>query len=167
MLNVVAGSKQCCHAERLYAALVQRARQPVFFVKYGVPDTLDGRFDLLTLHAWLVLRRWDRDAPQAQALVDRIFEGFEEALRELGVGDIGAGRRLKTFADAFYGRLKAYDEAYGGARIEEALARNLYRGTPAPAIEAMAQYIIRAAGYMAVSGATDAHFGPLPGEEEQ
>ena len=73
MLNAMRRSKQRRReAGRIYAALVARAREPVFFATIGVPDTLDGRFDLLTLHAWLVLERLKRDAQLSQALIDTI-----------------------------------------------------------------------------------------------
>jgi cytochrome b pre-mRNA-processing protein 3 len=163
MLNVFTRSKRIRDAaERHYAALVRRAREPVFFASLDVPDTLDGRFDLLTLHAWAVLARLRPADPLAQALVNRIFTGFDEALRELGAGDIGIGRRMKTFADAFYGRLRAYDEAGEGMRL--ALVRNLYRGTETPAAAVMSSYISRVRTRLAAAGEGNLDFGPLPGE---
>src|SRR5262245_60975704 len=100
-------------AARLYGAIVGRAREPAFYARLGVADTIDGRFDLLALHAWLVLDRL-REIGQgsgvndlSQALTDTIFVGFEEGMRDLGTGDMGMGRKLKAFADAFYGRLAA------------------------------------------------------------
>src|ERR1700722_6912194 len=91
-------------SERLCAALIERARAPVFFREHGAPDPLDGRFDLLTLHAWLVLERLEaadrRDL--AQALTDGLFVRFDEALRDMGAGDMGMGRRMKKMASAFF-----------------------------------------------------------------
>ena len=75
-----------------------RAGQPVFFTRLAVPDTMDGRFDLVALHAWLVLDRNRGRAAAAQALTDDVFIGFDEALREQGTGDMGMGRRLKAMA---------------------------------------------------------------------
>jgi cytochrome b pre-mRNA-processing protein 3 len=164
MLNAMRRSKERrLTAERIYAALVTRAREPVFFERFGVPDTLDGRFDLLTLHAWLVLARVKQDAQLSQALVDAIFVGFEEALREMGAGDMGMGRRVKKFADAFYGRLKAYGDAKDASEMATALERNLYRGRPCDG--ALAAYVMQARHRLASweNGAPD--FGPLPGEE--
>lgn len=171
MLNAIARGKELRRAaERLYAALVTRSREPVFFERLDVPDTLDGRFDLLTLHAWLVLARYRENAPLAQALVDQIFVGFDEALREMGAGDIGMGRRMKKMADAFYGRLKAYGEAENAVALEEALVRNLYRGSPTPAAAQVATYIMRARVRLSGEGegATkeELDFGPLPREDE-
>jgi len=167
MLNVIKRGKEHRHAaERLYAAVVTRSREPVFFARLEVPDTLDGRFDLLTLHAWLVLKRYQPNAPLAQAVVDRIFVGFDEALREMGAGDMGLGRRMKTFADAFYGRLKAYEAAEDAAAMSAALVRNLYRGNATPAAAIVANYVMRAKEHLNTSGEGDADFGPLPGEDQ-
>lgn len=166
MLNGIERSKQHRHAaERLYAAVVTRSREPVFFARLDVPDTVDGRFDLLTVHAWMVLAWVRSDGPLAQALIDRIFVGFDEALREMGAGDIGMGRRIKKFATAFYGRLKAYDAADGAVALAEALERNLYRGTATPAAAIVAAYISRARSHLAAAGEGEVDFGPLPGEE--
>jgi cytochrome b pre-mRNA-processing protein 3 len=168
MLNLFSRSKQRREtAARIYAALSARAREPVFFARLGVPDSLDGRFDLLTLHAWLVLERLHAGKELAQALVDTIFSGFDEALRELGAGDIAMLRRMKQFADAFYGRLKAYGEAKGAASLAAALSRNLYRGEAACA-PALADYVLRARDRLAAwNGQGTPDFGPLPGEEVQ
>lgn len=163
MLNALRRSKQTRDAaERLYAALVARAREPVFFARLDVPDTLDGRFDLLTLHAWLLLERHRADRALAQALIDRIFVGFDEALREMGAGDVGMGRRIKTFATAFYGRLEAYRAA--GPGLAEALVRNLYRGTATPAAAIVAAYIEEARSHLAAA-AEGLDFGALPGKK--
>jgi cytochrome b pre-mRNA-processing protein 3 len=167
MLNVIKRGKEHRHAaERLYAVVVARSREPVFFARLEIPDTLDGRFDLLTLHAWLVLRRYQKNAALAQAFVDRVFAGFDEALREMGAGDMGLGRRLKTFADAFYGRLNAYEAAGDAAAMAEALVRNLYRGNATPAAAIVANYVMRAKEHLNTSGEGDADFGPLPGEDQ-
>jgi len=166
MLNAVRRSKQRRReAGRIYAALVARAREPVFFATFGVPDTLDGRFDLLTLHAWLLLERVNRDAQLSQALVDTIFTGFDEALREMGAGDIGMARRMKKMADAFYGRLAAYGAALGPSAMQAALTRNLYRGVPAAGIAVIANYVLNAKARLAVWEGGTPDFGPLPGED--
>ena len=114
MLNLLRkSSARKQFALSLQERLVARAREPVFFAGLGVPDTLDGRFDLVTLHAWLVLERLktQRLDAAAQALTDMLFIGFDEALRERGTGDMGMGRKMKALADAFFGRLKVYSTA--------------------------------------------------------
>jgi cytochrome b pre-mRNA-processing protein 3 len=117
--------------ERLYAAVMQAARHPLLFTQGGVPDTLEGRFDCLTLHIVLVLRRLKALPQPAQDLagdlVDRLFLGFDQALREMGVGDVTIPKRMKTMAAAFAGRAKAYEQGFlgGEAEFSAALSRNL------------------------------------------
>src|ERR1700749_2677445 len=95
-------------AQRLYDGIVSRAREPVFFAGFGVADSMDGRFDMLAFHAWMVLAEL-KGGEGAQGLINTIFTGFDEAMREQGVGDIGIGHKLKAMAKAFYGRMSAYD----------------------------------------------------------
>lgn len=115
-------------ANRLYAAVASQARNPVFFVRLAVPDTMDGRFDLICLHAWLVLDKLGSHRPLAQAFVNAVFTGFDEALRQSGTGDIGMNRRLKILAGAFYGRLEGYRGAPTLEQLADAIQRNVYRG---------------------------------------
>jgi cytochrome b pre-mRNA-processing protein 3 len=115
----------------LYLAVAEASRRPVFFADWGVPDTVEGRFEMLTLHVVLVLRRLKSLPPPAddlaQDLVDAVFAQFDRALRELGVGDLTVPKRMKTMASAFYGRAKAYEDAYADdGRLAAALARNLF-----------------------------------------
>lgn len=141
-------------AARLYAIAVERARDPIFYTRFGVPDSVDGRFEMIALHVWLVLRRLKaataQPSPRAQALsqalFDEMFEDMDQNLREMGAGDLGVGRRVKVMAKAFYGRMDAYDDGLaeaGDAVLHEALTRNLY-GTvdPDPAhLDMMSGYL--------------------------
>jgi cytochrome b pre-mRNA-processing protein 3 len=138
-------------AQSLYASVVAQARQPAFYVSFGVADTVDGRFDMVALHAYLVLHRLKMQsepaAKTAQAVFDTMFADMDRNLREQGVGDLGVGRRVKTMARAFYGRIAAYDEALAGDddALVAALKRNLFRGSdgdPA-ALAALASYLRR------------------------
>jgi cytochrome b pre-mRNA-processing protein 3 len=117
-------------AQSLLGGIVDAARRPVLYRDLGVADTVDGRFDLLVLHAWLVLRRLraQKDAGLSQALVDTLFVHLDESLREQGAGDVGMSRRMKKMAQAFYGRCEAYDAAETQDALAEALLRNIYRG---------------------------------------
>jgi cytochrome b pre-mRNA-processing protein 3 len=134
--------------------VVERARQPLFFTDYGVPDTLDGRFELICLHAFLYLQCLKAFRPQGNQLCqnffDRMFADFDRALRELGIGDLSVGKQVKRMAQAFYGRIRAYEEGLTGdeAALREALARNLFGTVPAPrrCAGAMAAYVRNAAG---------------------
>ncbi len=134
-------------ADSLFRAVVDAARRPVLFAELGVPDTLDGRYETVALHAYLVLRRLKRDhaatAALAQSFFDRMFMDFDNGLRESGVGDLGVGRRVKQMATGFYGRIAAYDAGLDGGGLEEALRRNAY-GTVTPTEEGLA----RLAGYL-------------------
>lgn len=159
-------------AAQLCARLTARAREPVFFHGLGVADTFDGRFDLVALHAWLVLDRLRAagDGPLAQALVNVLFAGLDEAVREQGAGDIGMGRHMKKMAAAFYGRLDAYNHASDDDELTGALVRNLYRGDARRVEDAarLATYVKRARNGLARfhpdQGGLD--FGPLPAAEK-
>lgn len=112
-------------AEKLHDDLVAVIRQPVFYLSFDVPDTFEGRFDLLVLHVGLVLRRLQGGGPEheaiAQHLVDTMFSRFDIALRELGVSDVGVPKRMKRLAEAFKGRTAAYHAALT-AHDEKALS---------------------------------------------
>lgn len=130
MLNALRRAKETkAAARRAYAAVAAQARNPAFFTGLGVADTMDGRFDLVCLHAWLALDRMDGRRNLAQAFVNEVFAGFDEALREGGAGDMGMNRRLKKMANAFYGRLQAYRSAPTQEELAEAIRRNLFRGS--------------------------------------
>ncbi len=117
-----------------YGRIVERARDAFFYLDWGVPDTLDGRFELLALHAFLVLNRLKREpeaAGFAQDLFDTMFADLDSALREMGAGDLGVGRRVKAMARGFYGRISAYDRGLAAEpELLAALRRNLF-GTAA------------------------------------
>jgi cytochrome b pre-mRNA-processing protein 3 len=156
-------------AAAIYAETVRRSRAPVFYGAFAVADTTDGRFDLLTLHLWLVLARLAEAGlgETADALIDAAFSGFEAALREQGAGDGAVVTGLKRFAEAFYGRLAAYNAA-GAGELAHALQRNLYRTSDdgeTAAAGAMARYALdvkrRLAAWMPLISSLD--FGPLPG----
>ena len=118
-------------ASQLQRAIAARAREAVFYSHFGVADSIDGRFDLFTLHAFVVLEALKEaggDSAVGQHLANYIFASFEEALRELGVTDAGLSRRIKAMANAFYGRLAAYGAAKSEQELADALMRNLYRG---------------------------------------
>jgi cytochrome b pre-mRNA-processing protein 3 len=154
-------------AARLETQLMARARDPVFFRDLNVPDTMDGRFDLVALHGWLALERLKaaRMDAAAQALTDLLFIGFDEALREQGTGDMGMGRRMKAFANAFFGRLAAYGGAKDEIGLTEALAKNVWRGGAVDdRTRMLAAYVTRARMALARSDLANGEldFGPLP-----
>ncbi|NQV54812.1 MAG: hypothetical protein HQ503_03060 [Rhodospirillales bacterium] len=117
----------------LYGAIVAHARTEGFYNGLGVPDTPAGRFDLISLHAYIVMRRLKeletRDGNElSQQLFDVMFADMDRSLREMGVGDLSVGKKVKAMARSYYGRIKAYDEGLAGEAtgLEQALRRNLY-----------------------------------------
>lgn len=156
--------------ERLYGLLAQTARDPVPYRDLGVPDTFEGRFEMLTLAATLVLRRLaELPAPAAELardLADTIFREFDRALRESGVGDLGVPKKMKTLASAFYGRAHAYQEALAGPApaLEQALLRNVFAGAPdrESSAEALAHWTREASAALAMIGFQDIVAGRLP-----
>ena len=138
-------------ANALYLEVVRRAREPVFYAQMHVPDTLDGRFELIALHAFMLMRRLkqrDNDVDDtAQALFDVMFQDMDRSLREMGVGDLSVGKRVKQMISAFYGRVGAYEAVLDGDEedLRTALIRNLYGSLraepPARSVAALASYV--------------------------
>jgi cytochrome b pre-mRNA-processing protein 3 len=135
--------------EQILGEIVAAARRPALYQALGAPDRIDGRFELLTLHAGLVLRRLAALGGVANAiaqdLVDSVFAHFDDTLREMGLSDIAVAKRLKAMGSAFYGRNAAYAAALDDASpadLATALARNVY-GAPGrePKAEALAHYV--------------------------
>jgi cytochrome b pre-mRNA-processing protein 3 len=119
--------------EAIYGMIVTQAREPLFYRDLGVPDTVNGRFDLLVLHLWIVLRRLQPipgGAVLSQALFDRFCEDMDANLREMGVGDLAVPKRMQAFGEAFYGRAAAYDLALteGREALAQALCKNILNG---------------------------------------
>jgi cytochrome b pre-mRNA-processing protein 3 len=142
----------------LYGIAVAAAREKYLYESLGVPDTLDGRFDLLSLHAFLLINRLrglhEQGEALAQALFDAMFSDMDENLRELGVSDLSVGKRMRTMWEAFHGRSNAYASAMQAAEpaaLEAALARNVWRGAPPPdgAVAALARLMLAQAEYLA------------------
>jgi cytochrome b pre-mRNA-processing protein 3 len=133
---------------RLHAVVAAHARLPAFFLPpYGAADTFEGRFEVLTLIAGLLLTRLNAaPAPGpaiAQELADAIFSAFDDALREVGVSDVGVPKKMKKLARAFMGRGGAYAEAAAqvdagqvDAALTDALSRNVLSGGDAAAFAA-------------------------------
>jgi cytochrome b pre-mRNA-processing protein 3 len=153
-LRARAGARQAERqaAHRLYRALVNQARSQRFFCELGVPDTPEGRFEIVGLHAALLLRRLRSEgaAGQAlgQALFDLMFDDMDASLRELGVGDLSVGRQVKRLAGQFYARLAALDQVIGpgaASLVEPVLRANVWHGGPPPSaaqVAALAEHLI-------------------------
>jgi cytochrome b pre-mRNA-processing protein 3 len=118
-------------ATRLYGAIVAAARQEKFYSDMGVPDTLDGRFDMIVVHMFLVLNRLRGGNEKfRQELTDVFFADLDRTLREMGVGDLSVSKKIRPMAEAFAGRIQAYATAIeqGDGEMLQALQRNVYSG---------------------------------------
>lgn len=134
MLGLLRRKRHRRAGRTLYGAAVAAARDPWFYAELGVPDTLDGRFDLVGIHAYLLVRRLSRDAPPgpalAQAVFDAMFSDMDLNLREIGVSDLAVGKRMRDMWEAFHGRAAAYGkamEADDRAALAAAVSRNVWR----------------------------------------
>ena len=167
-------SRTIGEARKLYARVVEQARRPEFYLRLGVADTVDGRFDMIALHAFLLMRRLKRvrTGNLTQALFDVMFADMDQNLREMGTGDLAVGRKVKALAELFYGRVAAYEAGLAGDKGElcEGLRRNLYRKVDPPPgdVSAMAAYVRREAAALEVQetdrlAAGEVSFGPPPG----
>ena len=135
----------------LYGEAVRAARAPYFYAVLGVPDTVDGRFDMVGLQVFLLLRRLRALAAPgpavAQAVFDAMFHDMDVSLREMGVGDLSVGRKVRAMWEALHGRSAAYQAALADAdpaALEAALLRNVWRGAPAGAAPAALAELVRA-----------------------
>jgi cytochrome b pre-mRNA-processing protein 3 len=157
--------------DQIHGEIVAAARAPELFQEFAVRDDLDGRFEMLTLHAGLVLRRLRELGSSgeaiAQDLFDCLFRQVDDALREMAISDVGVAKRIKAMAEAFYGRSKAYHDALSAhdrEALAAALARNVYRepGTsrahPANALASRAIAFADALEQVPIEAFAEGHF---------
>ena len=135
--------------EALYAQAAEQARRPEFYTRLGVEDRIDARFELYTLHVLLLVMRLrdegERGAEAGQDLFNTYVSALDHALRELGVGDISVGKKMRKLGEALYGRMTAYEEplrAGDAVTLAAGLARNVYESADAAAGAALAEYAI-------------------------
>jgi cytochrome b pre-mRNA-processing protein 3 len=140
----------------LYESAVERARQPLFYTEFAAPDTLEGRFELYSLHVILLLHRLKGEGPAAaetaQALFDIFVSQLDHALREIGVGDLSVAKKMRKLGEAFYGRAKAYDAALdgdAGGELEALIGRTVFDGAPSGRAIALAAYVRKGAAALA------------------
>jgi len=141
--------------DHLYKTVSDLARQPVFYTRFLVPDTIDGRYDLLCVMLSLFLFRIQQiDGELAQAVFDRTFKDVERGLREAGVGDLGVPKHMKRMLAAFYGRAASYYEALEQQETEGLaimLTRNLYNGDTNNAALPMAEWMRIASQFLSAT----------------
>lgn len=133
-------------AERLVSAVTAAARRPAFYGPERVPDTMEGRFELMALHGVMAMLHLKTDPalkPLAQSFTDRFFSLVDAGLREAGTGDTAVPKRMHQLAADFYGRLDAYGAAmFDPAAMEETLARNVWRRRTHPFAAPLAAYVV-------------------------
>ena len=135
--------------EAIYGMIVTQAREPSFYRDFAVPDTVNGRFDLLLLHLWLVLRRLksaEGGAALSQGLFDHFCNDMDDNLREMGVSDLKVPKRMRAFGEAFYGRAAAYDMALteGQEALAQVIRRNILNGENIEKARLLAAYAVAA-----------------------
>lgn len=139
---------------KLYASAVAQARSPAFYRDFGVRDSMEGRFELFSLHVIFLIERLkgqgDAAAETSQAVFDSYVKGLDDAFREIGVADTAVGKKMKKLAGAFYGRLKTYDEAVASLPDEAAtrdfLARTAFEERAEGDVAALTTYLIKTRG---------------------
>jgi cytochrome b pre-mRNA-processing protein 3 len=141
--------------KRLYGAIVAAARHVQFYEQMSVPDTIDGRFEMIVLHLFLVLDRLKGEGVEdlRQRLTDEFFTEMDRSLRELGVSDVSVGKKVRRIAESYYGRVTAYGKALsaGPKILEETISRNIYPdGAPESSTAAMANYFVNAEKLLAI-----------------
>jgi cytochrome b pre-mRNA-processing protein 3 len=135
--------------QRFYEAAVRQARDPAFYTRFGVADRIDARFELYTLHVLLFVMRLrdegDRGAEAGQDLFNTYVSALDHALRELGVGDISVGKKMRKLGESLYGRMTAWEPALRAGDVpalSASLARNVYESEDASTGEALAAYAL-------------------------
>jgi cytochrome b pre-mRNA-processing protein 3 len=133
--------------DQAYRSIVAQSRQPRFYAEWGIPDTVTGRFDMVSLHLALLLWRLKREASArdfTQALVELFFRDMDRSIRELGVSDLGVPKKIKTMGNVFYGLVAALDpalDAGDATALATIIERNVY-GAPHAGIASLAAYLV-------------------------
>lgn len=136
--------------QELYARVVAQSRTPALYADLGAPDTPEGRFEVYSLHTYLLLERLKGQGAQAadtaQVLFDTYLSGLDHGLRELGVGDLSVGKRMRKLGEAFYGRVHSFEAALAAlpdrGALEDVLARTVYAKADAASAPRLADYVI-------------------------
>ncbi len=120
-------------AKRLYDSIVKQARQKEFYSSYSVPDTIEGRFEMVALHLFLFVQRLKnenlKDHKVGKLVLETFFSEMDATLREMGVGDMGVPKKMRKISDSFFGRAYSYSEALESGeleRLKKAIERNIY-----------------------------------------
>ena len=141
-------------AQALFARIAAQSRTPEFYSEVGVADTVEGRFEVLTLNMYLVLSRLKSEEADKKAFAQKVFDAFfrnmDDSLRELGVGDMSIGRKIRAMAEAFYGRVGAYESVFeDDDAFSSALSRNVFEVETHPRAGMLVDYAQRVAAALA------------------
>lgn len=135
--------------DALYAVAVEQARQPAFYTALGVADRIDARFELYTLHVLILFLRLKQDGERgevaAQKLFDTYISSLDNTLRELGVGDVSVGKKMRKLGESLYGRMNAYEGPLRAENVDAlaaSLAKNIYESADAETGRALARYAV-------------------------
>jgi len=138
--------------QNLYEAATRQARQPAFYADLAAPDTVEGRFELYTLHVVLLVHRLkgqgDEAAKVSQALFDAYLQALDDALREMGVGDLSVAKKMRKLGEAFYGRATAYQTelaAPGMPGLAALIERTVYADAEGAPVDRLVDYVQRSA----------------------
>ncbi|MEO8683932.1 MAG: ubiquinol-cytochrome C chaperone family protein [Devosia sp.] len=133
----------------VYRAIVAQSRQPRFYADWSVPDTVTGRFDMISLHLALLFRRLRHDDAGgkdfSQAVFDLFFKDMDRSLREMGAGDLAVPKKIQKMGNIFFGLLAALNDAMDRKDVldlEAVLSRNVFDGASGPHIRALAEYLL-------------------------
>lgn len=141
----------------LYAAVVEQSRTPALYESLGAPDTVEGRFEIYSLHVVLLLDRLHEPGDQAkatsQALFDTYVKALDHALREMGVGDLAVGKKMRKLGEAFFGRVKSYHAAFAAlpdeGPLRDLLTRTVYAEVDPSQVQALADYVTSQRAHLA------------------
>jgi len=157
-------------AHEIYGSIVAQSRQPVFYADWNVPDTLEGRFEVLVVHMSLFIHRMKHSHKDGEALGQRVAEVFiddiDGSFREMGVGDLAVPKHMKAASEAYLGRLLAYSAAFDGGcedELQAVILRNIggIDNSKALDIEKMAGYMTRSAAILSAQGIDEISSGTV------
>lgn len=155
-LGILGKEDNTKRAQHLYQTALEQSRLEIFYSEFAVPDSVDGRFEMISIHVFLILHRLKQtdinDEGLSQALFDHMFKDLDQALREMGIGDLGVGRKVKAMAKAFYGRIASFEASLSNEKeLSEAILRNVYRGQKINTTNALklAKYLGRQVAHLA------------------
>lgn len=142
---------------RLYESAVAQSRRPGLYLELGAPDSVEGRFEVYSLHVSLILLRLKGQGASAaaasQVLFDHYISALDHSLRELGVGDLSVGKKMRKLGEAFYGRVRSYEDALAAlpdrAALEAVIARTVLEGVEAADPASLAAYAIGCRDHLA------------------